>query len=172
MMKALSFSDLSFNWAVCYQAYCPLTTRCLRLNGGSVLPLSRQTWPAVNPKQRSSDGCPLFVADEPVRMAYGMKGLDRNLNVIEAQQLHNALYEFFGSRSRYYRFRNCCDDRPNSVSGFAAGADAASEANAARHTFGISPGQQAAIAEIFHRLGLKGEPQFDHYETQYHFPEP
>ena len=62
MMKALSISDLPINWAVCCQAYCPLASRCLRLHGGSVLPLSRQTWPAVNPKQRSSDGCPLFVA--------------------------------------------------------------------------------------------------------------
>ena len=71
-MKALSFSDLPFNRAVCHQTDCPLAARCLRMHGGSVLPLS----------------------------------------------------------------------------------------------------QQAAIAEIFHRLGLKGEPQFDHYETRYHFPEP
>ena len=49
MMKALSFSDLPFNWAVCHQADCPLAARFLRLHGGSVLPLSRQTWPAVNP---------------------------------------------------------------------------------------------------------------------------
>ena len=62
MMKALSISDLPFNWAVCYQTGCSLAARCQRLHGGSVLPLSRQTWPAVNPKQRSSDGCPLFVA--------------------------------------------------------------------------------------------------------------
>ena len=61
-MKALSFSDLPFNWAVCYQTDCPLTTRFLRLHGGSVLPLSQRTWPAVTPKQHSSDGCPLFVA--------------------------------------------------------------------------------------------------------------
>lgn len=55
MMKALTFSDLPFNWAVCCQTDCPLSVRCQRLHSGGVLPLSQQTWPAVNPKQRSSD---------------------------------------------------------------------------------------------------------------------
>ena len=171
-MNTLHFTDLPFNWALCFQTDCPLADRCLRHHGGTLLPASQPTWTMVKPKLRSADGCPLFVADDPARMAYGMRGLDASLNVIEAKLLHEALYEYFGSRSRYYRFRNCCNDRPSSVCGLIFRDAASTEASAARHTFGISPRMQADIAGIFHRLGLKGEPQFDHYETCYHFPEP
>ena len=172
-MNDLTFTDFPLNWALCFQADCPLASRCLRYRGGTLLPAGKPAWMAVNPKLRKSDDCKLFVADEPVRMAYGMKGLDNDLNVIEAQQLHEALYDFFGSRSRYYRFRNCRDDRPTSVSGLDnTDVTFAADARAARNTFGITPQQQAAIADIFRRLGLKGEPQFDYYEWQYYFPEP
>lgn len=172
-MNNLSFNDLPFGWALCFQSDCPLAGRCLRHRGGTLLPEGTLACRTVNPHLRTADGCKLFVAAEPVQMAYGMTGLDHSLNVIEAKELHEALYDYFGSRSRYYRFRNCRDDRPRSVSGISPVAEAeADEVGATRHTFGISPQQQADIAAIFRRLGLKGEPRFDHYEARYFFPEP
>ena len=172
-MKDLNFNDLPSDWALCFHSDCPRSGSCLRYRGGTLLPARVKTCKAVNPNLQLTNGCKLFVADEPVQIAYGMKGLDRDLNVIEAKELHEALYELFGSRSHYYRFRNCCDDRPQSVSGIAPAEDAEEEeVNAVRHTFAISPQKQAAVADIFHRLGLKGEPRFDHYELQYDFPKP
>jgi len=171
-MKELNYKDIPFGWALCFHDECPLAASCLRHHCGTLVPDSQLTYTTVSPKLEPGDGCQLFVANEPVQMAYGMHGLTVGLNVIETKLLNRALYAYFGSRSHYYRFRNCKDDRPGSVSGIKPKpTDDPEMVKAVRQTYGITPRMQADIAEMFNRLELSYEPVFDLYQECYYFPE-
>ena len=89
-MKELTFSDIPHNWAICYDANCPLANRCLRHHAAKLAPDTLLEHNTVLPAARfvaqdCSDGtrqqtetesvCRAYVADEPVTLAYGMRNL-------------------------------------------------------------------------------------------------
>ena len=143
MVLQLQFSDIPHDWAICVQHDCPLAGSCLRHHAGTLAPDDLKHRDCVLPGARSADGCALFVEDQPVRLAHGMKGLLAGVSYKDVHALHKHLYGIFGSTSQYYRYR---DGR-----------------------WPISPRQQERVAALFRKFGFKGEPRFDSYSEGYYF---
>jgi len=72
-----------------------------------------------------------------VRMARGMRHLLPPLGYEEGIALRRQLYEIFGSKSQYYRYRD--------------------------GLWPIPPSKQKRVADLFRQFGLEGEPKFDAY---------
>ena len=158
-MKELTYSDIPHNWAICFDATCPLASQCLRhhaaklapdtlLEHNTVLPVARfvaQDSPADAQQQTETESvCRAYVADAPVTLAYGMRNLFDEVHPYEVRALRQLVQMVFGQQSHYYRYRE--------------------------GRYPITPKQQARVEDIFLRHGYTKAPKFDRYEVQYHFP--
>ena len=143
MDMKLQFSDIPQQWAICYQTDCPLASTCLRHHAATLVPADLLHHECVLPGARSTDTCLCFVEDRPMRLAYGMKRLLNGMTYEQGMALRSRLYDIFGSRSQFYRYRE--------------------------GRWPISPSQQARVAALFRESGLNGEPEFDAYATGYCF---
>ena len=158
-MKELTFSDIPHNWAICYDAACPLAKQCLRHHAAMLAPdtllehntvlsaarLSAQDSTAEEQQQTEADHvCRAYVADEPVTLAYGMRNLFNDIHPFEVRGLRQQVQAVFGEKSHYYRYRE--------------------------GRYPITPKQQTRVADIFLRHGYTKAIKFDRYEVQYYFP--
>ena len=100
-MKDLTYSEVPFNWALCFQSDCQQASTCLRHHAARLIPKSVTKHVAVTPSARKADGCRMFVADEPVQVAYGMNQITEGYNPWAARDIHARLYECFGSRAHF-----------------------------------------------------------------------
>ena len=143
MDKTLQFSDIPSNWAICYQADCPLAANCLRYRAFTLAPADLNHHECVLPSARRADECRCFVEDRPMRLAYGMRRLLAGVGYEQGIDLRSRLYDLFGSRSQFYRYNE--------------------------RNWPVTPSQQTAVAALFREAGLDREPEFDHYTTGYYF---
>lgn len=143
-MKELNYSDIPHTWAVCFQNDCPMAQQCLRYHAAQLLPADKKTHNTVLQTARNDESCQLYVADQPVKVAYGMTKLFSGLKPLAASDLRQQVEVVFGSRTQYYRYRE--------------------------GRYPISPKQQALIADIFARNGLSADLKFDRIEEKYYFP--
>ena len=145
MKTELNYHDAPHGWALCLQDDCPLHETCLRHAVGHLMPAGTTHHAVVLPAARQGDSCRLYVKNERVTMARGMKGIFQNLPAWEVQKLRNSLIACIGSKSHYYRYRN--------------------------GDYLINPDLQGRIAAIFHahRPGLL--PHFDETTEAFYFPE-
>ena len=98
----------------------------------------------VLPAARQGNQCRLFASAEPVQMAYGMKELLPRAAHGEIRSLRQEIYDLFGSRSQFYRFRE--------------------------GQYPVTPEMQARIAELFQRHGITEKPHYDRLAEEYYFP--
>ena len=143
-MRDFDYSQVPTGWALCFQADCPQASDCLRHHAARLMPKGVMKHMSVTPNARGTDGCRLFVADKPVLMARGMTHITKGYNPWEARDINAQLYECFGSRAQFYRYRQ--GQRP------------------------IPPEKQQQVADIFRRLGHDKAPVFDHLEEEFYFP--
>ena len=145
-MKEISYSDVPRNWAVCFQADCPLAANCLRHHAAQLVPSNVLTRHTVLPTARTADGCRLFVEDAPVCIARGMTRLFDGLESWQAQKLRKSVIACFGCRAHYYRYRN--------------------------GRYPITPEQVSRIQRIFQQFDKNCKPRFDEVTESYYFPKP
>ena len=142
-MKKISYSDAPLDWAVCLQDDCPMAQNCLRRAVGRKMPKNTLQHAIVLPAARQDNKCRLFIKAEPVQMAYGMTHLLDGLSTGQASTLRHRLYNIFGSKSQFYRFRE--------------------------GRYAISPQQQASVAALFEKNGITKKPTFDRTTEEYYF---
>ncbi|MBQ9294822.1 MAG: hypothetical protein IJ219_07855 [Bacteroidaceae bacterium] len=145
-MKPLSYSDAPTDWAVCLQDDCPLAQNCLRRTIGRMMPEGTLQHAIVLPAAREGDRCRLFAQAEPVQIAHGMSHLLDGLPSGLASTLRHRLYDIFGSKPQFYRFRE--------------------------GRYAISPEQQARVAALFTEYGITAKPQYDSTTEEFYFPHP
>lgn len=143
-MKDLIYSDVPSDWALCFQTSCPLADTCLRHHAATLLPADVRHHNAVCPQARTADACSMYVSDTPVQIAIGMTHITDGYNPWDARDIKQQLFECFGSRTHYYRYRN--------------------------GEYPIPPAKQQEVADIFRRLGHTKPPVFDHLKEAYYFP--
>lgn len=145
MKNELNYHDVPRSWALCFQHDCPLRETCLRHAAGALMPAGTTHHEVVFPSARQGNSCKLYVKNERVTMARGMKGIFHNLSSWEVQKLRTSLIECIGSKSNFYRYR--------------------------KGMYVINPTLQSRIAAIFHahRPGL--QPHFDETIEAFYFPE-
>ena len=144
-MQKLDFSLAPTHWAICFQDECPLKNACLRYAIGHMAPAKLTHHSTVLPAARRGDQCTLFATKEPVRMARGMKGLLTGVRTGDAQEMREQLFDIFGSRRQFYRYRN--------------------------GEYEITPRQQALVAQLFRQYGYEHQVAYDHESEQYYFPD-
>lgn len=143
-MQQLSYSLAPHDWAICFQHDCPLANSCLRHAVALLAPAHLTHHVTVLPAAREGDHCSLFATSEPIRIARGMKHLILRTYSEKVTAIRHGLYDIFGSKSSYYRYRD--------------------------GDYDITPEQQARIAALFRKHGAAVEPQYDHTALTYYFP--
>ena len=143
-MKELTFSDIPYKWAICYQMDCPLAAQCLRRHAAQLAPADLLAHNVVLPAARLETSCRAFVADEPVMLAYGMTNLFDGVKTWDVPRLRQLIQPIFGRQSHYYRYRE--------------------------GRYPISPAQQARVAEVFRQNGYTSSLHFDRTEAGWFFP--
>ena len=146
MKNDLSYKDVPRNWALCLQDDCPQCETCLRYAAGRLMPAGTTHHAVVLPAARQDDSCQLFVRNEPVTVARGMKDIFKDVPSYEVDHLRQCLIACIGSKSHYDRYRN--------------------------GEYPITPDLQARIAAIFQRLHIDAQPHYDTTPEAYYFPEP
>ena len=145
-MLQLSYSLAPHDWAICFQYDCPMKDTCLRHAIALQAPANLTHHATVLPAARQGDHCTLFATAEPVKIARGMKRMLSSDGYGVQSAIRHGLFGIFGSRSRYYRYRD--------------------------GEYDITPEQQQRVIDYLRRYGFKSNEPFDHYTTQYYFPKP
>lgn len=143
-MQDLTYSLAPHDWAICFQHDCPLSNNCLRYAIAQLAPPDLTHHATVLPAARQDDRCRLFATKEPVRIARGMKRLLASRSTGLASDIRRGLFDIFGSRSQYYRYRD--------------------------GEYDISPEQQARVISHLQSFGYQSDEPFDNYNEQYYFP--
>ena len=143
-MPTLTYSLAPYDWAICFQHDCPLAGTCLRHAVALLAPADLKKHVTVLPTAREGDTCSLFATAEPQRIARGMKRLLIPGSHGNSSEVRHGLFNIFGSRSHYYRYRNGEYDN--------------------------TPEMQERVLRLLKRHGYKGQEPFDTYTTQFYFP--
>lgn len=143
-MQDLTYSLAPQDWAICFQHDCLLSDNCLRHAIAQLAPPGLTHHTTVLPAARQDDHCRLFATKEPVRIARGMKRLLVSRSTGLASTIRKGLFDIFGSRSQYYRYRD--------------------------GEYDISPEQQARVISHLQIFGYQNDEPFDNYNEQYYFP--
>lgn len=143
-MPVLTYSLAPHDWAICFQHDCPLAANCLRHAVALLAPADLKKHVTVLPAARQDGSCSLFATAEPQRIARGMKQLLVPGSHGASSDVRHALFNIFGSRSQYYRYRD--------------------------GDYEISPELQKRVLRLLRRHGYKGQEPFDTYTTQFFFP--
>ena len=138
------FRKVPPSWQVCFLDDCPAKERCLRQLVGRHLPADRDFGPSVYPTMElTKEGCRLFSAGEPKRMAWGFTTLFSEVKSRDEFRLRNSIKDYLGGHSTYYRYNN--GERL------------------------LSEEQQAWIIRLFQKYGYTDGLQFDHYTYVYDY---
>ena len=138
------FKKVPLSWQLCFLDDCPKKDECLRQLAVRHLTGSREFGPAVYPTMKRGDnGCRLFTAGEPKRMAYGFTTLFAEVKAKHEQGLRLAMKQYLGGHSHYYRYHH--GERL------------------------LSPEQQEWIVNLFRRYGYTEGLAFDAYVSVYDF---
>ncbi len=143
-MEPLTYNNVPYGWAVCFQDACPLCHKCLRYAAAQLIPDSVMHHEVVLPNARKGDDCTFFAMKEPVCIARGMTQLLTGIEPWKALTMRQELFEIFGSRSHFYRYRN--------------------------GDYIVTPEQQERVAKLFLKYGIKLPPHFDKTIESYYFP--
>ena len=144
-MKHFSYSEVPKDWAICYQTDCPMADMCLRRKAALLAPESLTAHAVVLPAARKGDGtCCAFVADQPVRLAYGMRELFKDVPMAIVSDLRQRVLNVFNSKSGYYRYRS--------------------------GQYPITTDQQALISKLFEEYAGTTAPHYERYEEGYELP--
>ena len=131
----LSYADVPDEWALCFQDDCALRDSCLRFRMGLLMPDTVTLHNVVLPHARRTGACTLYADGQPVQLAWGMRGLFANVPEWKAKAIRAELYDLFGSRAQYFRYRN--------------------------GRYPITPERQAQVAQLFSQHGISTPPRFD-----------
>ena len=130
-------------YARCFLSNCPLSDRCLRHLAGQHLLPNQQMGPAVYPTALNGDQCPMFREIRYIRAAYGFKTLFKDVKLKDSNPLREALYQYLGSITTYYRYQ--------------------------RGERMLTPEQQQWILTLFASKGYTDQLFFEHYVDTYDF---
>lgn len=142
----MNYSLAPNDWAICFQNECPMADACLRHAIGRLAPADLTHHTIVLPAARQGDHCTLFVSKEPVLVARGMQHLLPSMPAELKSRVLRGLYDIFGSRAQYYRYRE--------------------------GRYPITPEQQHRVTSLFRSCGIRQEPVFDTTSWGYVFPCP
>lgn len=143
-MQTTDFSLAPKDWAICFQNDCPLKEACLRYTFGQLAPTSLTHHATVLPAARQGDDCRLFATNRPVSVARGMHGLLAGVRAGDAAEMRQRLFDIFGSRSHFYRYR--------------------------QGDYDITPRQQALVESLFRSFGYQHQVHYDHVTRKVCFP--
>lgn len=130
-------------YARCFLSNCPLSDRCLRHLAGQHLLPNQQIGPAVYPTALNGDTCSMFREKRYIRAAYGFKTLFKDVKLKDSNPLREALYQYLGSITTYYRYQ--------------------------RGERMLTPEQQQWILTLFASKGYTDQLSFEHYVDTYDF---
>lgn len=143
MQNDFDFSQVPFNWPLCYLSQCPRHEECLRYEAHQHAPKQVTTHPCVMPTALEHNPCPHFHPIRKVRAAAGFSRLFAELKEKHLYDFRHSLTVYLGGETAYYRYK--------------------------KGTRFLMPKQQEWIRQTLHRLGYTEEVQFDSYQDIYIF---
>ena len=143
MENDFDFSQVPFNWPLCYLSQCPRHEECLRYEAHRHAPKQVTTHPCVMPTALEHDRCPHFHPIRKVRAAKGFRYIVSELKEKDLYPIRVEMTAYLGSRATYYRYKN--------------------------GQLLLTPSQQERIAKILQRHGYTNEVRFDGYREIYQF---
>lgn len=143
MDNDFDFSQVPFNWPLCYVGQCPRHEECLRYQANLHAPKQVTTHPCVMPTALEYDSCPHFHPIRKVRAAAGFRYIVSELKEKDLYPIRVEMTAYLGSRATYYRYKN--------------------------GQLLLTPAQQERIKKILQRHGYTNEVRFDGYQEIYQF---
>ena len=132
--------DIPPQFSLCQNEACAHAPQCLRYLAYEQGTTDRTFISIVNPScyPQEGEGCPFFRSNEPVQLAWGIKGIFDAIPYVFAKQIKEQIIATLG-RSRYYRVF--------------------------REELPLTPQQQQVVQQIFSNHGIDTPPAY-HYFTQ------
>lgn len=143
MDNDFDFSQVPFNWPLCYISQCPRHSECLRYQAHQHAPRQMTTHPCVMPTVLEHDSCPHF---HPIRKVRAAKGFRNIISELKEKDLHAIRVEmtiYLGSKTTYYKYKNGVKL--------------------------LMPRQQEWVKRLLLRHGYTDEIRFDFYRDVYQF---
>lgn len=123
----ICYKDIPADFEYCFCGDCPRASDCLRFAAGQCVPDKPMIGLCVFPPSCADGECPYFRRSQPVRFAWGITPLFKNIFQKHSRAIHAQLYELLGSKTTFYRYNN--------------------------GRYLLTPEQQEAILGIFERFG-------------------
>ncbi|MBR5579866.1 MAG: hypothetical protein IKW26_01015 [Treponema sp.] len=132
--------DIPPQFSLCQNEACAHAPQCLRYLAYEQGAIDKPFISVVNPfcYPQEGEGCPFFRSNEPVQLAWGIKGIFDAIPYVLAKQIKEQIIATLG-RSRYYRVF--------------------------REEIPLTPQQQQVVQQIFSNHGVDTPPAY-HYFTQ------
>lgn len=142
MTEKIDFEKVPFNYAMCLNAQCPLSSTCLRRLAAESAPDTLVTWSIISPKYlaNTKGKCPQYRDKQKVTYAKGFLRMLGNIPLKQVKTVQGELIALLGQRT-YYRCRK--GERL------------------------LSPAEQKQIIRIVHQCGITTPLDFDFYEEDY-----
>lgn len=137
---------VSFNippqFSLCQNVTCSQAPRCLRYLGYEQETSDKSFISVVNPFCYPQEGevCPFFRCNEPVQLAWGIKGIFDTIPYALAKQIKEQIIATLG-KSRYYRVL--------------------------REEIPLTPQQQQVVQQIFSNYGVDTPPTYRYFTQDY-----
>jgi len=139
----LDFSNVPYNWAVCFNNNCPLAEDCLRHHVAQILPNNTERTTCITPLALQDGKCQWFASCEPVTTAWGLNRLYDKVYHKDYAPLKKRIATALRGRSNYYRYNN--------------------------GELTLTPEEQQQIANIMAEMGYNEPPVFEHYRKELQF---
>jgi hypothetical protein len=140
---SFNFSDIPFQWTLCFNDACPRKAECLRHRAAQVAADEQadevHEAMCVTPLAWRDGNCSRFFAIRTERVAWGFSHIYDKVLKTHYDDIKGAITRYLNGRSNYYRYRN--GDRKLSVK------------------------QQQWIENLFRKFGYNDPIRFDHYRN-------
>lgn len=143
MGNDFDFSQIPYNWALCYIAECSRKEECMRFQVCQDVPDELTKNPCVLPTVMRRNVCPHFHPISIVRAAVGFLHIFDEVKEKHHAAMRKELAGYLGGGGTFYRYRN--------------GEQL------------LMPEQQEWIKKMFLRYGYTEEVVFDNYKNVYRF---
>lgn len=107
----IDLSDESFvksliydGWAYCFNAECPMASKCFRFQSRRFKPESVVCGCAVYPDVFTAQGCKCFVVPQVVNVAWGFRRLYDDVKTRHADNIKLRVMGLLGGKTNYYRY--------------------------------------------------------------------
>lgn len=143
MIEKLDYAIVPNGFAHCFNCDCKNAGSCLRHQIARFIPDTRWSVAVVNPARTVPDGeCEAFLPDIPLKNAVGMDQLLVKLPYDVAKAIKKELLNMYG-KNKFYQFK--------------------------RRERVFTPMDQEYIQKVFLCRGVKEEPVFDSWQTNYYW---